>query len=201
MPGISWPFIMMCLFVELTPGPNMSYLALVSIIHGQRAGIAMVGRIAVGLLTIGIIAAFGANIIISQSAILYEILRWGGILYLGWLAWQAWRSGKMIIPEVPVQSDFFYNGLITNLLNPKAMIFYVVTIPIFINVNKNILEQTILLTIAYVTIATAVHIGITFLSARIGTTFNNANWVIKTRRIFAFLLAVTAIWLAIVTKR
>ena len=57
--GTFLSFALACLLIELTPGPNMTYLALVSASDGRRAGFATVAGIALGLAVIGGIAAFG----------------------------------------------------------------------------------------------------------------------------------------------
>ncbi|RVD68342.1 LysE family translocator, partial [Mesorhizobium sp. M4A.F.Ca.ET.029.04.2.1] len=50
-------FSLACLLIELTPGPNMTYLALISASEGRRAGFATVAGIALGLATVGAVAA------------------------------------------------------------------------------------------------------------------------------------------------
>lgn len=202
MISISWPFVLVCLLIELTPGPNMSYLALVSTVHGRRAGLATVVGIALGLLIIGIAAAFGASAIVSESAFLYETLRWGGVLYLLWLSWEAWsdKAAMDSHPEYP-QSKFFKNGLVTNILNPKAALFYISTIPIFIDNTKDVLTQNLILTVTFVIIATIIHLSIALLSAKAGTFLANKQRQAALRRIFALLLVGTAVWFALTTAR
>lgn len=53
----------------------------------------------------------------------------------------------------------FRRGLITNLLNPKAAVFYVAVIPLFLPTPAP-REQVLLLTAVFVTIATAIHAGL-----------------------------------------
>src|SRR5262245_32737332 len=94
--AISWTTLLAfagtCLVVELTPGPNMAYLAVLSADKGRRAGFAAVAGIAVGLLIVGVGAALGLAALVASSRWLYEILRWCGAFYLLWLAWDAWRG-------------------------------------------------------------------------------------------------------------
>lgn len=120
-------FAFASLIIELTPGPNMTYLALVAASDGRRAGFATVAGVALGLATIGLAAAFGVAQLVSASPIAYEILRWAGVLFLLYLAWDGWR-GEGDVVAVASNSDgrYFRRGLITNLLNPKAAVFYVV---------------------------------------------------------------------------
>jgi threonine/homoserine/homoserine lactone efflux protein len=75
-------FVVTALVIEITPGPNMTYLAALSLSSGARTGFAAVAGIALGLMTYGLIATFGLTTIIDKSPVLYGLLRWGGVLYL-----------------------------------------------------------------------------------------------------------------------
>ena len=70
----------------------MTYLAALSLSSGTRTGFAAVAGIALGLLTYGVIAAVGLAALIDNSPVLYGLLRWGGVGYLLWLAWESWSS-------------------------------------------------------------------------------------------------------------
>src|SRR6478672_11659953 len=85
-------FALTCTIIEITPGPNMAWLAALSLSRGWRVGLAAVAGVALGLSAYGIAAALGVAAVIENSAFLYEILRWGGVAYLLWLAWDAWST-------------------------------------------------------------------------------------------------------------
>src|SRR5262249_61915030 len=87
-------FALTALIIEITPGPNMTYLAALSLSSGMRTGFAAVAGIAIGLMTYGIVAALGLAALIDSSPLLYGILRWGGVVYLLWLAWGAWAGDR-----------------------------------------------------------------------------------------------------------
>lgn len=67
-------FVLTCVIIELTPGPNMAYLAILSASYGRRAGFAAVLGVALGLGIVGIIAALGVAAVISNSFFMYQIL-------------------------------------------------------------------------------------------------------------------------------
>jgi threonine/homoserine/homoserine lactone efflux protein len=138
--GTLLAFAITCLVIELTPGPNMAYLAVLSAREGRRAGFAATLGVALGLLIVGLAAALGLTAAITSSRLLYEGLRWAGVIYLLWLAWEGWRAenetspGKAVVD--PADSKFFLRGLITNLLNPKAGIFYIAVLPTFVDETR-----------------------------------------------------------------
>ena len=133
LPTLFMPFLLASLLIELTPGPNMTYLALVSASEGRKAGFAMVAGIALGLATIVLVAAFGVTEIIRSSPAIYEAMRWAGVGFLLYLAWEGWTGGGEEAGTTGhTNGRYFVRGLVTNLLNPKAGIFYVSVLPTFI---------------------------------------------------------------------
>lgn len=150
-PATLLAFALTCAVIEITPGPNMAWLAALLLSRGWRIGLAAVAGVALGLSVYGILAALGVAAIIENSSFLYETLRWGGVAYLLWLAWDAWSSADEIAPEESAGEDHerasaFRRGLITNLLNPKAAVFYVAMLPEFLNVGAGrIWTQTLTL--------------------------------------------------------
>lgn len=199
-------FALTCLVIEITPGPNMAYLAALSLSQGVRAGIAAVAGIALGLAIYGVAASLGLSAIIDNSRFLYETLRWGGVAYLLWLAWEAWTAEREVSPET-VDGGIspwtaFRRGLITNLLNPKAAVFYVAVLPDFVQIEKGaVAEQTLMLSAIYVGIATSIHLVIVLLASRLQRVIATAEQRRTVRRVLAVLLAAIAIWFAFSPSR
>ena len=202
LPPSTLPFLIMAFLVEITPGSNMTYLALVSAADGRRAGFATVAGIALGLAVVGMLAALGVAELIQASNVLYEFLRWSGVLFLLYLAAEGWRQGTDIVAGAPVEgSRYFARGLVTNLLNPKAALFYVSVLPTFIEPSSPTTRQAIVLTGLYVLVATFVHIMIVLLAGSLERTLNAPHREKATRRILSLVLAGVAIWFAATTIR
>ena len=194
------PFIVTCSIIELTPGPNMAYLAVLSASDGRRAGFAAVGGVALGLLTIGAMVALGLAALISSFPIAYQALKWGGVFYLLWLAWDGWHTENETSPGT-ISKDmnsfkFFKRGLITNLLNPKAAIFYVAILPDFIQASSHVVMQAIILTVVYVAIATAIHTFIVMLAGAARVFFEDQKRSLVIRRVLSLFLVGIAFWFA-----
>jgi len=154
---------------------------------------------------LGVAAALGLAAIIANSAIAYEVLRWGGVAYLLWLAWDAWSSADEISPQAAGDRATlfaFRRGLITNLLNPKAAVFYMAVLPDFVAPQASgILAQTLTLSAIYVAIATAIHALIVVLASRLRGLVEDPVRRRPIRRVLAIALAGVAIWLAWGTAR
>ncbi|GAA2882438.1 threonine/homoserine/homoserine lactone efflux protein [Aminobacter niigataensis] len=195
-------FALTSLIIELTPGPNMTYLALVSAGEGRRAGFATVAGIALGLAVLGIVAALGVTELIQASNLLYEGLRWAGVLFLLFLAYEGWRgAAEVVATDKDADRRYFMRGLVTNLLNPKAAVFYVAVLPTFIVAERPVLSQTITLTAIYVAVATVIHALIVTLAGTLEPFLNDSRRERIARRALSALLAAVAIWFALSTAR
>jgi threonine/homoserine/homoserine lactone efflux protein len=199
-------FALTCTIIELTPGPNMTYLAALSLMNGLRTGFAAVAGIALGLMTYGVAAALGLAALIDNSPLLYGLLRWTGVIYLLWLAWESWGTDRETSPDATGGGSqpwlAFRRGLVTNLLNPKAAVFYVAVLPEFIQLDHGpVVSQTLILSVIYVGIATAIHSAIVILAGSLQTSMVSPNRRRMIRRGFALALVLIAIWFALTTGR
>tara|TARA_R110002073_G_scaffold303504_2_gene471844 strand:+ start:773 stop:1390 length:618 start_codon:yes stop_codon:yes gene_type:complete len=191
------------LVVELTPGPNMAWLAVLSATDGRRAGLAAVAGVGLGLLAIGGAAALGLAALINGSPLLYEALRWAGSLFLLYLAFEGWRDAGESSTAVMQSGSLrqFGRGFVINALNPKAGLFYIAVLPEFIDPAHPVALQAGLLTLISVGIATAVHLAIVALAGNAHDFLRDADRNRLVRRVLAVLLAGIAIWLFLSTAR
>ncbi len=192
-------FLWTALIIELTPGPNMTYLAILSLSEGRKAGLAAVAGVATGLMIVGLLSALGLATLISQSPQLYAALRWMGVAYLLWLAFELWRGepdGGKGLADAQSLRTYFQRGVITNLLNPKAALFYVAVLPPFLDPNRPILPQTLVLSSTYVAVATAVHLGIVAAAAQVRPWLSDRGDVQRVRAVLAVTVVGIALWLA-----
>ncbi len=191
-------FAVASLLIELTPGPNMVWLAIVAASDGRRMGFAAVAGVALGLAIIGLAAALGLAAVIAASPLAYGSLRWAGVAYLLWLAWDAWRAADdppdAIDRMTPVTA--FRRGLVTNLLNPKAFVFYVTVLPGFLTVTSG-LQGTLGLTAIYVGMATAVHAVIVAGAGTARDWLQAPGRAVVVRRGLALALVGVAVWVAL----
>ncbi len=195
-------FTLTAIAIELTPGPNMVWLAIVAATDGRRAGFAAVTGVALGLAVIGVAAAYGLATVIAGSPLAYQALRWAGVAYLLWLAWDGWRG----VDDTPDQTElgfsmvrYFQRGLVTNLLNPKAFLFYVAVLPSFLSAPAK-LADTLTLTAIYVAVATAIHGIIVTTAGAARDWLANTGRAVRVRRVLSLTLVAVAAWLVWQTR-
>jgi threonine/homoserine/homoserine lactone efflux protein len=170
VPPILWPeaktwiaFSLVCLGMALTPGPNMLYLVSRSICQGRWAGIVSLIGTAAGFVVYLVCASLGITALLMAAPIAYDILRFGGALYLLWLAWQAIKPGGVSpfqVRELPKDSPakLISMGFLTNLLNPKAAMLYLSLLPQFIDPHHGaILTQSLALGLTQIAISLTVN--------------------------------------------
>lgn len=186
-------FLVASLLIELTPGPNMAWLAAVALSRGRRAALLAVAGVASGLAILGLLAAAGLGAMVAASPVLYQAVRLGGFLFLLWLAWDTWR------PPQAEEGAFgsFRDGFVTNLLNPKAGLFYVAVLPAYLDpARPDSIRETLVLVAAYVAVATAVHTAIVLFAAAAHEAMMAGGRVIAIRRFLALGLVAVAVWFA-----
>lgn len=192
-----WLFTLTALAIELTPGPNMAYLALIAASDGRRAGFAAVAGVALGLLGLGALAGFGLSALIAGQPLAYEALRYGGAGYLLWLAFEGWRAAEGEAVEHAALGSrlglYFRRGLLTNLLNPKAALFFIAVLPSFLPAAAGARDVAVL-TLIYVAVATVIHAAVVALAGALQPFFADPQRGLWLKRGLALGLAAVAIW-------
>jgi threonine/homoserine/homoserine lactone efflux protein len=196
-------FAFTVLVIELTPGPNMAWLAVLSVSEGRRAGFAAVAGVALGLTVIAAAAALGLGAVIDRYDWLYQGLRWAGVGFLLYLGLEGWRqaNARQETPEHQSKMRYFARGFLINALNPKAALFYVAVFPQFIDPARPVAIQAGLLAVISVSIATAIHIAIVLLAGSARRFLNDPARHRIFQRALSLLLVGVAIWLLIATAR
>jgi len=133
--------IAVCVLV-LAPGPDSLLVLTRSIADGRRAGVIATLGISIGNLIHTLLAAAGISALIAASPALFDVLRYAGGGYLAWIGarslWSVWASrGQGGAVSAPATDSarlpaVFAQALLTNLLNPKVILFQLAFVPQFI---------------------------------------------------------------------
>lgn len=184
-------FALAVLLIELTPGPNMAWLAGLAATEGRRGGLAAVAGVAIGLVANGLLAALGLAALLRAAPQLWDGLRYAGAAMMLWLAWQAWREAER--PGAPQAADrrhrrAFVTGALVNLLNPKAYVFFLVVAPQFLGGAALGLRNALILAMVSATIATAIHTGIVLAGSAAHDWLSDPARTRLVRRVFALVM-------------
>ncbi|WP_287814909.1 LysE family translocator [Achromobacter sp.] len=201
-------FALVALGMVLTPGPNMIYLVSRSISQGPKAGLISLSGVAVGFIFYVLCAAFGLTVLLMSVPYAYDALRFGGALYLLYLAWQAVSPGGRSpcqVRELPASSPrtLFTMGLVTNLLNPKIAVLYVSLLPQFIQPDHgSVFTQSIALGLTQVAISLSVNAVIAIMAGSIaGFLAGRPLWIVIQRWLMGTVLAGLAVRMALDSRR
>jgi threonine/homoserine/homoserine lactone efflux protein len=201
-------FALIALGMVLTPGPNMIYLISRSLSQGPLAGLVSLGGVALGFVFYILCAAFGITALVLAVPYAYDALRFGGALYLLWLAWQAVRPGgrsPFQVRQLPKDSagKLFMMGLMTNLLNPKVAVMYLSLLPQFISPEQgSVLTQLLVLGGVQITISVAVNAIIAVMAGSIAAFLaGRPLWLVVQRWLMGTVLAGLALRMATEAQR
>ncbi len=189
-------FALAVLLIELTPGPNMAWLAGLAATQGRRAGLAAVAGVAVGLLANAMLAALGLAALLGAVPSLGRVLRWAGAAMMIFLAIEAWRGaepkGSGVIGNGRLRRNFA-TGAFINLLNPKAYVFFVVVAPRFLDGQSLSLADAALLAVVSSGIATLIHLAIVSTGARAQVWLSDDQRMRMAQRGFALVMLAVAV--------
>jgi threonine/homoserine/homoserine lactone efflux protein len=130
-------FAAACLALTASPGPDMLLIASRSVSQGRWAGFASLAGIQVGTYCHALAAALGLSQLFLAVPMAYDAVRYAGAAYLLFLAWQTFRSTGIVALRPGTSLRYtplamFRQGLMTNLLNPKMVLFVLALFPQFV---------------------------------------------------------------------
>ncbi|MFC0402032.1 LysE family translocator [Paraburkholderia rhizosphaerae] len=172
-------FIAALAVVCALPGPDMALVMQTTIARGTRHGVAAACGLATSRALHVTLSACGVAALLRNAPWLFEIVRYGGAVYLAWVAVQIFRSPVFALHDANAHvaahqslRNAFVKGLFTNLLNPKALLFCSVLLPQFVHPDAGpIWAQMVVLGVVLVAVCSAFDAVYTFGAARI------ANWL------------------------
>src|SRR5450830_221712 len=189
-------FALAALLLVLTPGPNMMYCVSRSICQGRAAGMISLLGVATAFVVHMLAATFGLTALFLAVPLAYDLIKYLGAAYLLWMAWNALKPGgasPFQTQALPHDSNatLFRMGFLTNLLNPKAAMFYMSFLPQFIHAEHGnvMLQIAVSFSVNGLLILTA--------SAIAGFFANNPGWMRAQRYVMGLTLGALAFRLAL----
>jgi threonine/homoserine/homoserine lactone efflux protein len=130
---MSTEFLLTSLIVVIIPGTGTIYTVSTGLLHGWRSSIAAAIGCTLGIVPHLLISLFGLSFVVRSSPILFEILKYAGVLYLAWNMWfdnSSLEFDSASSGASPAQ--IVIKAILLNLLNPKLTVFFLAFLPLFI---------------------------------------------------------------------
>lgn len=196
-------FALAALMLNITPGNDMIFVISRSLSYGTKAGIYAALGIGLGCFVHIFASVVGLSVIIQQSEILFNIIRYAGAAYLIFIGIKSFMEKPSTMIFNQNQNDKNTNlkilrqGTITNVLNPKVSLFFLAFLPQFVRVashdnhSENITSQILFLGLWFNFSGTVVNVLIALLFSKIIAKLSNFQqfWKIQNKISGAVLVA------------
>ena len=137
---MSFAFLLTSLIVVASPGTGVLYTLAAALTKGSRAGIAAAFGCTLGIVPAMAAAMLGLAAVMHASALAFATLKYCGVVYLLYMAFQVLRErGALAVDErVDARSlaRVIVTGFLINILNPKLSIFFLAFLPQFIAADE-----------------------------------------------------------------
>ncbi|MFG3680278.1 LysE family translocator [Micromonospora chalcea] len=185
----------------LTPGPDMMFVLANATRYGVRAGaVAALGVAAGDAVHVAAVVA-GLATVIAASPVLFNAIRWAGAAYLIVLGVRALRGTGRTGPAAGGPDGgagrAFRRGLLTNLLNPKMILFSVAFLPQFVRPDAGpVAAQLLLLGALFVAVQLTVDLALGVGAGRFARRWGDSRWSRRVDRLCAVAFVALGVRLA-----
>jgi homoserine/homoserine lactone efflux protein len=141
-------FFITSFLMALSPGPAVFLILGQGMKYGAQAGMkGALGIEAINALYF-ILSALGLTAVLASYPVIFSVLKWAGIGYLIYLGLRTLffaRPGDVEPKPTPPGSRFIFDGIVTQAANPKAIIYFTAMLPQFIDLQKPMIAQFVVL--------------------------------------------------------
>lgn len=184
--------------IAISPGSG----AVLAMSHGLSYGVrrtqATIAGLQAGLVIILLVAGAGVGSLLVASELAFTVVKSLGAVYLIYLGWSQWRSSDALMadgvakPATDVNARAagrrFLTGFLTNVTNPKGILFMVAVLPQFLSPNRSLSSQLLVMALTTVAVDVVVMHGYAFAASRLQTLLKNAHAIKIQNRLFGGLL-------------
>ncbi|WP_433159338.1 LysE family translocator [Kribbella sp. CA-247076] len=204
-------FMLAALVVSIVPGPDMLFIAANAAAGGRQAGVVAAAGVSTGLVVHTAAAALGLGALIQAAPQVLDGIRIAGAAFLVYLAYLTWRASRREVGEADDESidlprrtlrRTYLMAVLTNVANPKVILFYLAFVPQFISTGPDAWPagpQILALGLILMVIGFAVDGSVGLLAGSLTDRFLRAGSTVRRRleRVCAGIFAALAVRLAI----
>jgi len=167
-------FLTTAILLILTPGPDMIYVTTRGIAQGRATALLSTVGICIGYIVHTMLAVLGLSALLQSSVIAFEIVRDAGAIYLVYLGIRTLMSkqrGFLTLGTVdPMPAGrILQQGILTSVLNPKGILFFVALLPQFVNAHRGSVPlQMTGFGLAFTLLCLCIYGGVAYLSGIVG---------------------------------
>ena len=143
IPSRLWEYSIAAFLIILAPGPSVLFTIARAIAWGRTTALLTVLGNVLGMYTMSVFVCFGLGPILSRSHLIFNLVQWGGGLYLVYLGYSAIKDSptdaqgmREIVDEKPSPLRTIRQGFAVGSLNPKGMVFFAAIVPQFVDRAK-----------------------------------------------------------------
>jgi threonine/homoserine/homoserine lactone efflux protein len=129
-------FLLIALVIVATPGTGALFTISAGLARGIRAAVLAAFACTLGIVPHLLAAITGLAAVLHASGVAFEVIKFLGVGYLLWMAWNTWRdTGVLAVDESQSPRSWhgvIFSGIAVNLLNPKLTIFFFAFLPQFV---------------------------------------------------------------------
>ncbi len=197
-------FVVASAAVIIVPGPTVTVIIANSLRSGAGAGLMNVAGTQVGLALLIAVVATGLTTIISTAGALFDIVRFLGAAYLVWLGIKLWCADGTLGDlgdrrADKGRSDFFWQGVLVILSNPKALLFVGAFLPQFVNPRVDAAPQILLLGVTFMVIGALLDSVYALAAGKTGSSLSKNN-IRLLERVSGTCLVGGGLWLALIRQ-
>ena len=150
---MSIAFLVTTLVIVATPGTGALYTIAAGLSRGVRAGVVAAAGCTLGIVPHLVATVTGLAAVMHTSAVAFNTIKYAGVVYLVYLAWQTWRDRSSLtvatptVDDAPRPSDWavIRTAVAINVLNPKLTIFFFAFLPQFVSGSADPLPRMLAL--------------------------------------------------------
>jgi len=182
-------FLTAAVLLAVAPGPGMLYVLARSLAGGRREGILSSFGTFVGGMIHVVAAAAGVSVILAKSAIAFATVKYAGAAYLCFLGIRMILDARRDRGELPVETaapvrrNPFWQGIATEVLNPKTALFFLSFIPQFVSRDHgHVFAQFAMLGMISVSLNTSADLIVTLFAGPLGNRIRSSARFRRTQR-------------------